>query len=358
MIKKIARLSITALGMAAGVGIWAAVLRFINKSSYYLPGNYQDWVNPLVFVIAALVFGIIFFIIAPFLINGFTRLVKNIEKKLAKISMSEIIPGVIGLIVGLLISYLLSGLIKYSPASWLAFTINALIYITFSFLGVRIAVNRKSEISLGNLFEGNGKSKNKGIRPLILDTSVIIDGRIYDICKTGIVEGTLVIPDFVLVELRHIADSSDDLKRSRGRRGLDVLNMIQKEAELNVVVKQTEYDDAIEVDSKLLKLARDINGKIVTNDFNLNKVATVQGVGVVNINDLANAVKPIALPGETMTVTIIKDGKEPTQGIAYLDDGTMIVVEDGKGKVGKTFKVIVTSVLQTSAGRMIFAKIA
>lgn len=357
MIKKIARLAITALGMGAGVGLWAAVMQFFNTRPYYLPGNYQDWINPLVYVIAALVFGIIFFIIAPFIINGFTRLVKNIEKKLSKISMGDIIPGVIGLIVGLLISYLLSGLIKYSPASWLAFTINALVYVTFSFLGIRIAVNRKSEISLGNLFEG-GKTKHKHSRPLILDTSVIIDGRIYDICKTGIIDGTVIIPDFVLVELRHIADSADDLKRSRGRRGLDVLNMIQKELDLQVIIKQTDYDENMEVDSKLLKLAKDTGGKVVTNDFNLNKVATVQGVGVVNINDLANAVKPIALPGETMTVTIIKDGKEPTQGIAYLDDGTMIVVEDGKGKVGKTFKVTVTSVLQTSAGRMIFARIA
>ena len=357
MIKKIARLSITALGMAAGIGLWAAVMQFFNERPYYLPGNYQDWVNPLVYVIAALVFGIIFFIIAPFVINGFTRLVKNIEKKLSSISMSEIIPGVFGLITGLLISYLLSGLIKYSPTSWLAFTINALIYVTFSFLGIRIAVNRKNEISLRSLFEGE-KTKSKGTRPLILDTSVIIDGRIYDICKTGIIDGTLVIPEFVLVELRHIADSADDLKRSRGRRGLDVLNMIQKELDMDVIINQTDYDDSLEVDSKLLKLAKDTGGKIVTNDFNLNKVAAVQGVGVVNINDLANAVKPIALPGEAMTVTIIKDGKEPTQGIAYLDDGTMIVVEDGKGKVGKTFKVIVTSVLQTSAGRMIFAKIA
>ena len=357
MIKKIARLAITALGIAAGIGIWAAVMQFFSERPYYLPGNYQYWINPLVYVISALVFGIIFFILAPFVINGFTRLVKNIEKKLSSISMSDIIPGVMGLIVGLLISYLLSGLIKYSPASWLAFTINALIYVTFSFLGIRIAVNRKSEISLGSLFEG-GKTKASGIRPLILDTSVIIDGRIYDICKTGILDGTLVIPEFVLVELRHIADSSDDLKRSRGRRGLDVLNMIQKELDMEVTIKQTNYDESMEVDSMLLKLAKEIGGKVVTNDFNLNKVATVQGVGVVNINDLANAVKPIALPGETMTVTIIKDGKEPTQGIAYLDDGTMIVVEDGKGKVGKTFKVIVTSVLQTSAGRMIFAKIA
>ena len=343
MIKKIARLTITALGMAAGIGIWAAVIRFFSTRPYYLPGNYQDWINPLVYIIAALFFGIIFFIIAPFMINGFTRLVKNIEKKLSAISMSEIIPGVIGLIVGLLISYLLSGLIKYSPASWLAFTINALIYVTFSFLGVRIAVNRKSEISLGSLFEGGKTKSSKGTRPLILDTSVIIDGRIYDICKTGIIDGTIIIPEFVLVELRHIADSADDLKRGRGRRGLDVLNMIQKELDLDVIIKQTSYDDGMEVDSLLLKLAKETGGKVVTNDFNLNKVATVQGVGVVNINDLANAVKPIALPGETLTVTIIKDGKEPTQGIAYLDDGTMIVVEDGKGKVGKTFKVIVTS---------------
>jgi len=190
----------------------------------------------------------------------------------------------------------------------------------------------------------------------ILDTSVIIDGRIADICKTGFIEGTLVIPEFVLEELQHIADSSDLLKRNRGRRGLDILNKIQKELDVRVLIYEEAVEEAGEVDSKLVKLAKAMRGKVVTNDFNLNKVCELQGVSVLNINDLANAVKPVVLPGEEIVVQVIKDGKEHGQGVAYLDDGTMIVVEGGRDYIGTTMEVLVTSVLQTSAGRMIFAK--
>jgi len=191
----------------------------------------------------------------------------------------------------------------------------------------------------------------------VLDTSVIIDGRIFDICKTGIVEGTLVIPGFVLQELRHVADSADSLKRNRGRRGLDILNKIQKELDVPVKVDERDYEDMAEVDAKLLRLAAELNGVVVTNDYNLNKVAAVQGVLVLNINELANAVKPVVLPGEEMVVTILKDGKEAGQGVAYLDDGTMIVVDGGRRYMNETVEVTVTSVLQTAAGRMIFAKL-
>ncbi|MER2139996.1 MAG: PIN/TRAM domain-containing protein, partial [Priestia megaterium] len=190
----------------------------------------------------------------------------------------------------------------------------------------------------------------------ILDTSVIIDGRIADICQTGFLDGTIVIPRFVLEELQHIADSSDVLKRNRGRRGLDILNRIQKELAMKVEIYEGDFEDIQEVDSKLVKLAKLTSGLVVTNDFNLNKVCELQNVGVLNINDLANAVKPIVLPGEEMNVLVIKDGKEHNQGIAYLDDGTMIVVEEGRNYIGKQIDVLVTSVLQTSAGRMIFAK--
>ena len=171
-------------------------------------------------------------------------------------------------------------------------------------------------------------------------------------------EGTIVIPEFVLSELRHIADSADSLKRSKGRRGLDILNKIQKELDIPVEISSVDYDDVAEVDAKLLRMAKDMGGMVVTNDFNLNKVAAVQGVSVFNINDLSNAVKPVLLPGEELSVTILKEGKENGQGIAYLDDGTMIVVENASSRIGQTLEVAVTSVLQTSAGRMIFAKIS
>ena len=191
----------------------------------------------------------------------------------------------------------------------------------------------------------------------LLDTSVIIDGRIADICETGFIEGTLLIPVFVLEELQHIADSADQLKRVRGRRGLDILARIRGEnKKLKVEITNVDYDDIAEVDSKLVQLGQEVGGKIITNDFNLNKVAQLRGVEVLNINELSNAVKPVVIPGEDMEVTVVKQGKESGQGVAYLDDGTMIVVENGNRHMGETIRVEVTSALQTAAGRMIFAK--
>ena len=199
-------------------------------------------------------------------------------------------------------------------------------------------------------------SANQAI-PKVLDTSVIIDGRIFDICKAGFLEGEMIIPSFVLDELRHIADSADPLRRNRGRRGLDVLGKMQEELRCPVRIEEKNYEDAEEVDVKLLRLARDISGAVLTNDYNLNKVAGVTGVQVLNINELAGALRPVVLPGEEMTVHIVREGKEPGQGIAYLDDGTMVVVENGRRRLGETMEVVVTTVLQTSAGRMIFGRL-
>ena len=192
----------------------------------------------------------------------------------------------------------------------------------------------------------------------LLDTSVIIDGRIADICETGFLEGTLLIPVFVLEELQHIADSADALKRVRGRRGLDILQKIRKESRMKVEITEVDFEDIAEVDSKLLQLAQAVGGKIITNDFNLNKVAQLRGVSVLNINALSNAVKPVAIPGDVMTVQIVRPGKEHGQGLAYLDDGTMIVVDGGFRCMNEIIPVEVTSALQTAAGRMIFAKLA
>jgi uncharacterized protein YacL len=359
MAKKLARIVLSIVGIFAGFGICAGVFTALT-SMHIEVSALPAWVSPLAFALSSVLFGIIFFIIAPIIISKMGKLIAHIEDRLAKLSIGEISIGLVGLIIGLLISFLLTGLINNIPSTVIKVTVNVLIYATCTILCVNIAIKRKGEMNFQGLFKKDGLTKPSvdHPKPLVLDTSVIIDGRIYDICKTGIIDTTLIIPEFVLVELRHIADSSDDLKRSRGRRGLDILNMIQKDLTVPVIIKHVDYDDHIEVDSKLLKLAAEINGKIATNDFNLNKVATVQGVEVININDLANAVKPIALPGEKMEVTIIKQGKEPTQGVAYLDDGTMIVVEDANGKVGQNLDVMVTSVLQTSAGRMIFARVA
>jgi len=216
------------------------------------------------------------------------------------------------------------------------------------------SINRSGKKRGSDELEAEKETSSKRLK--ILDTSVIIDGRVADICQTGFLDGVIVIPQFVLEELQHIADSSDALKRNRGRRGLDILNRIQKEIDIQVEMYEIDFEEIQEVDSKLVKLAKLTDGVVVTNDYNLNKVCEFQNVNVLNINDLANAVKPVVLPGEELNVQVIKDGKEYNQGVAYLDDGTMIVVEEGRNYIGKRIDVVVTSVLQTSAGRMIFAK--
>ncbi len=200
------------------------------------------------------------------------------------------------------------------------------------------------------------KSNNAKNQFKVLDTSAIIDGRIADLCKTGFLEGVLIIPTFVLSELQKIADSADPLRRNRGRRGLDILNKIQKENLVAVRIFDRDYDNLAEVDTKLLRLSKELEAKVVTNDYNLNKVAELYGVHVLNINDLSNAIKPVVIPGEEMVVHVLRDGKEHGQGIGYLEDGTMIVVEGGKSYIGLDIEILVTSILQTSAGRMIFAK--
>ena len=277
-----------------------------------------------------------------------------------QLPLRQLLSGVGGLCAGLLIAALiypaiamLGGLSKLIPL---------LLAVCCGYIGMQIGVKKQDDLvdAAKKMFERKGSAHAGEVKGFeehkILDTSVIIDGRIADICKTGFIEGTLVIPEFVLEELQHIADSSDLLKRNRGRRGLDILNKIQKELDVHVLVYEGDFEEITEVDSKLVKLAKVLSGKVVTNDFNLNKVCELQGVSVLNINDLANAVKPVVLPGEEIVVQLIKDGKENGQGVAYLDDGTMIVVEGGRDFIGHTMEVLVTSVLQTSAGRMIFAK--
>jgi uncharacterized protein YacL len=240
-----------------------------------------------------------------------------------------------------------------------------LLTIVLGYLGFQVGFKKREELmqmiasSKSNAPKKKGDDSSQDLQQAsykLLDTSVIIDGRITDISATGFIEGVLVVPQFVLTELQHIADSSDTLKRTRGRRGLDVLKVLQNERASAVLITEEDFDDIQEVDLKLVRLAKKMGGVVVTNDFNLNKVCDLHQVPVLNINDLANAVKPVVIPGEDMHIVVIKDGKEQNQGVAYLDDGTMIVVEDGKSYIGQAIDVVVTSVLQTSAGRMIFAK--
>jgi uncharacterized protein YacL len=219
-----------------------------------------------------------------------------------------------------------------------------------------MAVGKTQEVALSGLVRLL-KEQPQAESPKLLDTSVIIDGRIADITEAGFLEGVLVIPQFVLRELQHIADSSDPLKRNRGRRGLDILQKIQKQVGVRVEISDREFPEVREVDNKLVAMAKALNAKLVTNDFNLNKVAELHGVGVLNINELTNALRPVVLPGEDMRVYVLKEGKEYNQGIAYLDDGTMVVVDNGRRHIGQTIDVCVTSVLQTTAGRMIFSRL-
>ena len=357
MIRKIIRAMIGILGFVLGFTVYSSLADTFPALLFGINKNVI-----LVSIAVGLIIGVIFYIIGPWFIDNFKYIAKLIEKEISKYPQTDILLGSTGLIIGLVIAYLVSYLISSIPI--VGGILSFITYVFMGYLGIRIALKSKDDLfnisKLSRLSsttkEKTSKKEGKNISPKVLDTSVIIDGRIADICKTGFIEGKLVIPKFVLNELQHIADSSDDLKRVRGRRGLDILNIIQKELDIEVEISEAKFDDIPEVDSKLLKLAQVIGGKVVTNDYNLNKVAQFQGVEVLNINELANAIKPVAIPGEEMIVQIVKEGKEHSQGIAYLDDGTMIVVDGGKKHMGETIRVLVTSVLQTPAGRMIFGK--
>jgi uncharacterized protein YacL len=309
-----------------------------------------------------LVLGIL---LTPWLIRFSLWLTALLEQMLSKTPVQDLVMGSVGLIIGLIIANLLGSVFAFmgfpGKLIWIAIT------LLLGYLGMTVSVKKREEIMsffsniprLGGSKEKAAPEAKQAEMQKILDTSVIIDGRIADLSASGFIDGTLVVPGFVLEELRHIADSSDLLKRNRGRRGLDILNELRNDATVKVVIYDNikGIDNALEVDTKLVKLAQKMGAKIMTNDFNLNKVAELHGVKVLNINELANAVKPVVLPGEEMVVQIVKEGKETGQGVAYLDDGTMIVVDGGKSYMHQTVTVLVTSVLQTAAGRMIFAKL-
>ncbi|HEU19827.1 MAG TPA: TRAM domain-containing protein [Deltaproteobacteria bacterium] len=285
----------------------------------------------------------------------------QIEQAIRKLSLKVIFGGVIGTIVGLLIAFLFAYGLKFIPA-WEKQKIvpleliYVLLTLSLGYLGLVLGSKKGEEFQLPSFSQSKGSSKGSSDYKII-DTSVIIDGRILDICETGFLEGNLVVPRFVLDELQLIADSSDSMKRSRGRRGLDILNKIQKSSDIKIDIVDYDFPKLKGVDAKLVALAKKKNGRIITNDFNLNKVAELQGIKILNVNELANALKPVVLPGEMITVRIIKEGKEPGQGVAYLEDGTMVVVDSASRNLGQTVQVVVTSVLQTTAGRMIFSNL-
>ena len=376
LLNNVLKFFITAFAVVLGATLFefaSPLLAFII-SAEFLRMNLNilgmTMMNVLSIVFGGTLGGLIGFFISPYCIKQLRRFSIWVEQQLSKMPIHDVVAGVCGLAVGLIIANLLG--VAFSRIPLIGNYIPIIFSIVFGYLGLYITIKKRNDIisilpirgkenptSDKKLAEDISAKDNKAENQAsykLLDTSVIIDGRIADICKSGFIEGTLLIPVFVLEELQFIADSSDLLKRTRGRRGLDILKRIQTEFDMLVKIDHHDYDDVQGVDSKLIRLGQEIGAKIITNDFNLNKVADLQGVQVLNINELANAIKPVVIPGETMVVTVVKDGKEQGQGVAYLDDGTMIVVEGGHRHLGDTLEVVVTSVLQTAAGRMIFAK--
>lgn len=359
MVKKIVYMALvtafTAGGFATGYFLVNSdlIAFFVNLPQQFKFGFIG--LSTLFFLVAGI-------LLTPLLIRWVVRLMEFLEQYLQRIPSQDLLMGSVGLVIALIIANLIRPAI--SSIGWPGIVLSILLTLFLSYLGLSVFIKKREEIL--SLFasmpkfgkERASKAESRAGHFKILDTSVIIDGRISELCESGFIEGVLLVPAFVLEELRHIADSPDLLKRNRGRRGLDILNKMRKDQDIKIQIYDNNrgLEESAEVDTKLVKLAQKLGAKIITNDFNLNKVAELHGVRVLNINELANAVKPVVLPGEEMVVQVVKDGKETGQGVAYLDDGTMIVVDGGKRYINQTIPVLVTSVLQTAAGRMIFAK--
>lgn len=349
-------------------GVAAALLRFVFAVVFGVTGfllgreaylhlfslHFASEPLQLAFNILAPVAGaVIGVLLAPLAQSFFEDELNAVERAIERLAPVELAGGAIGLIVGLLIAFLIRSIVfefistSGRAGSYVAILLYIIISIFAAYLGARVGA-RMHILPLAAATGGAGA-------PKVIDTSIIVDGRIVEILESGFLEGPLILPRFILRELQTIADSTDATRRSRGRRGLEVLKRLQELGMLEI--SERDYDDLREADAKLVRMAQDLGGKLLTTDYNLNRVAHVEGVAVLNINELANALKPVVLPGEEMRVQIIRDGKEPHQGVGYLDDGTMIVVEQGRRLIGETVEVVVTSVLQTVAGRMIFAKV-
>lgn len=408
MLNRVVRFFITLTFVIVGGGLLKLaspiLAEFITLEFFQLKvdaGIFQlTLANLLCIVGGAVLGGVLGWFASSFFVRKLGNFSAFVEKNLSKMPINDVIAGAIGLAIGLIIADLLGN--AFSRIPYVGNYIPIIFSIVLGYLGIHLTIKKRKEIA--NSFEfvprvlkevlRSSEKKSKATEKVetqaaeisaekipetetaipehkvsllkvqpdknknykLFDTNVIIDGRIADICKTGFLEGTMLVPVFVLEELQHIADSPNSLRRVRGRRGLDILQKMREDETLNIEVMNIDFEDIAEVDSKLVRLAQKVEGKIITNDFNLNKVAQLRGVEVLNINDLSNAVKPVVIPGEIMRVQVVKDGKEPGQGVAYLDDGTMIVIENGHRYLSRTIAVEVTSALQTSAGRMIFAK--
>lgn len=350
MLNKIIRIFLITIG-----GIIAIFLipDFVNTMTN---GKMPLWIGNLIEMI-------IMFITIYWMIDSSLSLIHRVEEKLLKVPVANILFGSFGLMLGLFVAFLLSSPLKLMNIGGINTVLPILLTFLFGYIGFQVGYKKGNDLRNFLSNKGQNETKNKNVESVkelatevkILDTSVILDGRIEEICKTGFLEGTLVIPQFVLEEVQHVADSSDSTNRNRGRRGLDTLNKIQKEPDVKIEIFEGGHKEIQKAD-RFVKLAKLLNGVVVSNDSSLNKVCKIYDVKVLSINDLANVLKPIVLPGEKINVLLIKDGKDDKQAIAYFDDGTMIVVEKGRDFIGKSIDVLVTRILQTSAGRMVFAE--
>lgn len=363
------------IGTAAYVGMdnLAPIIDPYLVSQFASFGDMSLTVARISVIVLGTIIGILIgYFISSFILKQGLVIARRLERVLTHIPNQELIAGTIGLLFGLIIANLIGAAFNQVPI--IGPYISIILSAIFGYSGVRLMARKGPEMYLNylkqwkrseagtkksrgfNMF-GSHKSSDLNSTAKLLDTSVIIDGRIKELCATGFIDGPLVVPVFVLNELQIISDSADAMKRNRGRRGLDILKEMQDAKLVSIEIVEDDYDDLTEVDSKLMRLALDKQWKLMTNDFNLNKVARVQGIEVLNLNELANVLKPALIAGEWIRVQVMKEGKEIQQGVAYLDDGTMIVVEDGRPYVGQEVEVMVTSILQTSAGRMIFARV-
>ena len=374
MIYRILRYVIAILvGTAAYVGMdtLAPIIDPYLVSQFETMGDMSLTVARIAVLIVGTLLGVIIgYLISSFILKQGLVIAKRLERLLTHIPNQELIAGTIGLLFGLIIANLIG--VAFNQVPIIGPYIPIILSAIFGYSGLKLMARKGPEMYYNYVQQWGGEGTKKTSRfkmfsthksdkasstPKLLDTSVIIDGRIKELCNTGFIEGPLMVPLFVLNELQIISDSADATKRNRGRRGLDILKDMQDANKVAIEVVEDDYNDLTEVDSKLMRLALDKQWKLMTNDFNLNKVARVQGIEVLNLNELANVLKPALIAGEWIRVQVMKEGKEVHQGVAYLDDGTMIVVEDGKPYVGQNVEVMVTSILQTSAGRMIFARV-
>lgn len=372
-VQRLLRVLIALVGAGVGAGAAAMVLQLITLARPAYRASVESLAS--IYTGTCLVGALIFFLLSKRILNRCMDWGTRVEQHMEKMPMSQVVSSVTGLICGLIIAALLSQILNFVGTSLFTTAISAILYVVFGTMGLSVGIKRAPDLAdmhdrFGDFRGRRAQRKSARItrdaadeeetlalRPKLLDASVIIDGRVFDVARTGFLEGELVVPQFVLEELRRIASSADLQKRSRGRRGLELLEKAQQSASPALRIDPTDWADVPDTDVKLLRLAKACGGLVVTNDYNLNKVASVSGIQVLNLNDLASALKPAVMAGEELRMLISKEGKEPGQGVGYLADGTMIVVEGGRAHLNQTVDVIVSSVLQTSAGRMIFARL-